>query len=218
MRILAVSDEPNTSLYNADVLRQRAGDVKLIISCGDLPAAYLDFIASVLGRPLLYVRGNHFWEFSRLGSSPMVGINLDDRVIHLCGLLIGGLEGSMRYKQGEAQYTDAEMWVKVLRMAPRLLLNRLVRGRAIDILVAHAAPFGIHDRPDLTHRGFRAFLRFMEWFRPRYLLHGHVHLYDLREATQTRYLHTQVINVYPWRIIDVEQEAAACLEPSCTSR
>ncbi|MCZ7542744.1 MAG: hypothetical protein M5R40_04050 [Anaerolineae bacterium] len=156
MRILAVSDETNTPLYNASILRQRAGDAQLIISCGDLPTTYLDFIASVLCRPLLYVRGNHFWQDSRQGER-LHGRNLDNRVVKERGLLIGGLEGSMRYKPGAAQYTDGEMWAKFVGMMPRLVLNRLVHGRALDILVTHAAPFGVHDRPDLTHQGVPRF-------------------------------------------------------------
>ncbi|GAB4451499.1 MAG: metallophosphoesterase [Anaerolineae bacterium] len=208
MRILAVSDETNTPLYNAGVLRQRAGDAQLIISCGDLPATYLDFIASVLCQPLLYVRGNHFWQDSRQGER-LHGRNLDNRVVRERGLLIGGLEGSMRYKPGAAQYTDGEMWAKFVGMMPRLVLNRLVHGRALDILVTHAAPFGVHDRPDLTHQGFRAFLRLMEWFKPKYLLHGHIHVWDMGETTLTRYLQTLVVNVYPWRIIDVDDAPVA---------
>lgn len=207
MRILAVTDEIDQGIYNAAVLRQRAGEAKLILSCGDLPHAYLDFIASVLSRPLYYVRGNHCWNNSCAGQAPVVGGgNLDNRVVKEQGVLIGGLEGSMRYKPGEAQYSDWEMWGKVLRMTPRLVLNRFIRGRAIDILVTHAPPYGIHDRPDRTHRGFRAFLRFMEWFQPQYLLHGHIHIWDRREITQTRYLRTWVVNVYPWRVIEIGRE------------
>jgi Icc-related predicted phosphoesterase len=204
MRILAVSDEADPGLCNAKVLRQRAGDVQLIISCGDLPATYLDFVASMLGRPLLYVRGNHFWQDTRQGTRPMAGGDLDNRVVVEQGLLIGGLEGCMRYKPGQAQYTDLEMWGKVLRMMPRLVLNRFNHGRAIDILVTHAPPFGIHDRPDRTHQGFRAFLRLMEWFQPQYLLHGHIHVWDRRECTHTLYRKTHVVNVYPWQIIEID--------------
>ena len=205
MRILAVSDETRTPLYNAEILRMHASDVKLVLSCGDLPHTYLDFIASVLNRPLWFVRGNHDYDCAQEPRPPVCEGNLDNKVVKDQGLLIGGLEGSMRYKPGQAQYTDSEMWAKVVGMMPRLVLNRLVHGRAIDILVTHAPPYGIHDQPDLTHRGFRAFLRFMEWFKPAYLLHGHVHVYDSRAITTTRYLRTQVVNVYPWRIIEVDR-------------
>ncbi|MEZ4718662.1 MAG: hypothetical protein R2851_21585 [Caldilineaceae bacterium] len=67
------------------------------------------------------------------------------------------------------------------------------------MLVAHSPPAGIHDKPDLPHQGFPSFLRFMRLFRPRYLLHGHIHLYRHDEITCTRYHDTSVINVYPFR-------------------
>lgn len=205
MKILAVSDSVDRGLYNVNILRSRASDVRLVIGCGDLPNTYLDFLASVLIRPLYYVRGNHFWEDTRSGQEPVVvGGNLDNRLVNERGLLLGGLEGSMRYKPGAAQYTDFEMWTKVIRMMPALMLNQWLHGRAIDILVTHAPPYGIHDRPDRAHRGFKAFLKFMKWFKPKYLLHGHIHIWDRREVTKTRYEQTWVINVYPWRIIEVD--------------
>jgi Icc-related predicted phosphoesterase len=88
-------------------------------------------------------------------------------------------------------------------MAPRLLWNRLRHGRYLDILITHAPPFGIHDGPDLCHRGFRAFLTFMRWFRPRYLIHGHKHVYRPDEVTQTSYHQTEVINTYGYRILEM---------------
>ena len=47
---------------------------------------------------------------------------------------------------------------------------------------------GIHDQPDRCHRGFEVFRWFLRTFRPRYHLHGHVHVYDNRTVTETRYL------------------------------
>lgn len=95
------------------------------------------------------------------------------------------------------------MWLKVLRLAPSLWWNRLVHGRAMDILVTHSPPAGIHDGPDRPHLGFGSFLWLMRTFRPRFLLHGHKHVYRSEEATMTEYGSTTVINVYPWRIIEL---------------
>ena len=74
-------------------------------------------------------------------------------------------------------------------------------GRYLDILITHSPPFGIHDDEDPAHRGFKAFLRFMARFRPRYLLHGHRHVYR-PEPCKTRYLGTEVINVYPSELVE----------------
>lgn len=84
-------------------------------------------------------------------------------------------------------------------MTPALLMNRLHYGRYIDILVTHSPPHGIHDGDDLAHRGFETFLDLMDWFKPRYLLHGHKHVYG-PEPTRTHYAETEVINVYPYRL------------------
>jgi Icc-related predicted phosphoesterase len=96
------------------------------------------------------------------------------------------------------------MYCQILRLIPALLFNRLFRGRFLDVLLTHAAPRGIHDREDLCHQGFEAFLWFMRVFKPRYLIHGHIHLYDYSEVRSTGYKKTQVINAYSHYIIDTE--------------
>jgi hypothetical protein len=89
-------------------------------------------------------------------------------------------------------------------MLPRLLWNRLRQGRALDVLVTHAPPRDINDRPDQAHRGFRAIRRFLGWFHPRYMLHGHVHLYDRTEPHIAHFGETEIINVYPYQQLDLE--------------
>ncbi|RPI96671.1 MAG: metallophosphoesterase, partial [Chloroflexi bacterium] len=59
MKILAISDIELPQMRNAKYLRERYADIKLLVSCGDMPAHYLDFIGSVLNVPLMFVRGNH---------------------------------------------------------------------------------------------------------------------------------------------------------------
>jgi len=222
MKILAVSDRADARLYNPAV-KSNMADVELLLGCGDLPPHYLDFLASVLNVPLFYVTGNH--DRPRKQPEPgepemqFGGTNLDERLVHHQGLLIGGLEGSMRYNRDPGpQYTEREMMQKIARMIPHLLWNRLRHGRYLDVLITHAPPRGIHDRRDLCHTGFNAFLRFMDRFEPRYLLHGHVHVYgppvaqsDLGrepglgdQPMETRYGRTQVINVYPYRVLEIQ--------------
>jgi Icc-related predicted phosphoesterase len=111
-------------------------------------------------------------------------------------LLIAGLGGSMRYNKGKNQYTETQMFFRICRLIPALILNRIFRGRFLDILLTHAAPRGIGDREDPCHRGFKSFLWFMKLFKPRYLVHGHIHLYDLSDVRSSRYENTTVINAY----------------------
>jgi Icc-related predicted phosphoesterase len=108
------------------------------------------------------------------------------------------------YNHGENQFTEKRMFFEMVKLLPRLVLNRIFRRRALDILLTHAAPRGIHDREDPCHRGFKSFLMFMKIFRPRYLVHGHIHLYDLADLRTTRYGATTVINAYSHYLLNTE--------------
>ena len=58
MRSLIISDEVLPQLYGPS-LKRFVGDIDLIISCGDLPFYYIEFIISTLNKPAYYVFGNH---------------------------------------------------------------------------------------------------------------------------------------------------------------
>jgi len=211
MKILTVSDRVEALIYSPAIKRYFEG-VDLVLGCGDLPAYYLEFIVTMLGGPLFYVIGNHANEVKkRYGPEetweyPEGCVNIDGRVIRYRKLLIAGLEGSMRYNDNPYfQYTEQEMARKVWELVPAVVLNKLRYGRYLDILVTHAPPEGIHDRPDLCHQGFRAFLTFIARFRPRYLIHGHVHIYHPDEEMETVYRGTQVINAYGYRTLEIDE-------------
>jgi Icc-related predicted phosphoesterase len=205
MKILCVSDQVAPSIYNPR-MRERFSDIDLVLACGDLSYYYMEFIASILNVPCMYVHGNHdqpeHKSDGRVLNEPGGWINVDGRVVEKKGLLIGGLEGSIRYKpQAQYQYTETGMTLKIWQMTPALLLNRVFHKRHLDILITHASPFGIHDGDDLPHRGFQVYLKFMRRYRPRYLLHGHIHPYA-NETWRTFYMDTEVINVCPFRVIE----------------
>lgn len=214
MHIMAVSDRILERLYQADIARIYP-DVDLIIGCGDLPFYYLDFLISALDRPLVYVRGNHdqspqYTADGRVLNNVPGGLNIHGRIVNINGLLIAGLEGSMRYRPNAPyMYSEREMSAIVMGMAPKLIWNIVRYGRPIDILVAHSPPFGIHDGRDLAHRGFRVFLTLMRYFRPRYLLHGHVHVYRNDVPRMTKFAETTVINVYPFRTLNISPLSAS---------
>ena len=98
---------------------------------------------------------------------------------------------------------------EICRLAPKLLMNRIRYGRYLDVLVAHSPPWGIHDQPIGPHQGFKSFLWFMRWFKPRYLLHGHIHLYRRNVVTESPFVATNVINVYPYKLMNLEPWRAA---------
>lgn len=214
MRIMAVSDRILEKLYASDV-GSRFSDVDLLIGCGDLPFYYLDFLTSALDTELVYVRGNHdrgpqYTVDGRVLTGVPGGIDIHGRIIKTQGLLIAGLEGSMRYRpRAPYMYTDQEMSFNASRLLPYFVWNLIRYGRAIDILVTHSPPSGIHDRQDIAHRGFKVFRTIMRYFPPKYLLHGHVHIYRQDVPRETRFRDTMVINVYPFRVLDFESENQA---------
>jgi Icc-related predicted phosphoesterase len=216
IRALAVSDQIDPRIYSAS-LKERMPDVQIVFGCGDIPARYLEFLADALDRPVYFVLGNHLEELTRLGErgkhyEPMGSIDLGGRVVRdpFTGLILAGLPGSPKYSDvGTEQYSEGEILWKIARMAPRLLWNRLRYGRALDVLITHSPPRDVNDRPDPAHRGFKAIRRFLDWFKPAYQLHGHVHLYDRSIPFATRYGETCVINVYPYQVVDIDAPVAS---------
>lgn len=207
VKILAVSDKVLQTHYSPHV-PQLYPRLDLLLGAGDLPYYYLDFLVSALDTPMLYVLGNHDAgrQYTERGELSEVrgGRNIHRRVVREQGLIFAGLEGSMRYRPGAAQqYNEVEMWWEATSLFTRLLLNRVRHGRYLDVLLTHSPPFGIHDANDLPHRGFKSFLRLMRIFRPRYLLHGHIHRYLLHKHEVTQYHETTVINIYPNYLLDV---------------
>jgi hypothetical protein len=45
----------------------------------------------------------------------------------------------------------------------------------------------------------------MRVFKPKYLIHGHVHLYNINDNRKTIYHDTVVINAYGHIVIDTEE-------------
>jgi hypothetical protein len=93
---------------------------------------------------------------------------------------------------------------KVRRMIPRMFLNKIKYRRYNDILITHSPPFGIHDDKTLAHRRFREFLKFMQRYRPAYLIHGHT-APDAKNGTPTSYhSSTKIINTNNLEILDTD--------------
>ena len=207
MKILAVSDVVVDRLYSVKVA-EHFRHVDLILSCGDLPYEYLEFLVSTINAPLLYVPGNHdplTDESNPLGRADGCDL-LDRRVKRVKGLNLAGLGGSIRYKPNASnQYTQADMYLRSLSLLPGLLRSRLQTGGLLDIIIAHSPPRGIHDDNDPAHVGFSAFRELIRFFKPRYFLHGHTLVYKSNlQPPITRLGATTIINIYPYKLLEVE--------------
>lgn len=210
MKILAISDKEVGLLYNPEI-KARFKDVNLIISCGDLQFNYLEYIINGLDVPMYYVLGNHAFRMDRSDGSrqnELCGaINVHQRVIRDCsGLLIAGVEGSLLYNYGPHQYSQGDMWLKVIALFPILIYNKIRYGRYLDVFVTHAPPWKIHDASDRPHQGIKAFLWLDKVFQPRFHLHGHIHVYRQDTVIETLVGKTRVINVYGHRVINIPEE------------
>lgn len=198
MRILAIADEESRYLwdfYEPGKLK----DIDLIISCGDLNPDYLMFLVTLSNVPVLYVHGNHDEKYEQ--KPPEGCICIEDDIFVYKGVRILGLGGSMRYRPGNHQYTDVQMNRRV-----RKLWWKLWRNKGFDILVTHAPAYQLNDGMDLPHQGFTAFRYLMEKYKPKYFLHGHVHLnYSRKQKRYDQYGDTRVVNAFERCIIEYEE-------------
>jgi len=180
---------------------ERAPAVDLVLAAGDLPGYYLEFLASSLTVPIVYVHGNHGNENIDEGDGPLPPrgvIAAHGRVVTAAGLRIAGWGGVPRYRPGgEGQYSAAQA-----RRGLGWLAWQARRG--VDVLLTHAPPTGPHTGSDYAHRGCEEITRFMRRRRPRLVVHGHIHDYEGRKLD---YIDgpsgARVVNAYGYHLIDL---------------
>lgn len=199
MRILAIADEESKFLWDFYEKGMLDG-IDLIISCGDLDPNYLSFLVTMASVPVLYVHGNHDAKYEKVPPDGCVCI--EDTIYVHEGVRILGLGGSMRYKPGAHQYTEFQMQCRVQKLRPKIW-----RHGGFDILVTHAPAYRLNDGEDLPHQGFRAFLYLMDKYKPKFFLHGHVHMnYGRQHKRYDKYNDTHVINAFERCVFDFEAE------------
>ncbi len=217
MKILCVADQIDPIVYSTR-MKERFSDIDFVLSAGDLPMEYIGFISSMLNKPILYVAGNHDRKkrvpreslpgFAPLELAPSDAgaTDIGFKLATESGLIVLGVPGSILYNGGDNQYSERAMALRLALLVPRLAWNRLVHGRAVDIILTHSPPKGIHDREDRCHRGFAALLKLIMLAKPRWFVHGHVHLYDLSDVRVSTLGETTIINAFSYWIIDTEGE------------
>ena len=202
MKILLISDEEDKYLWDFYQPGRLKG-IDLILSAGDLKASYLSFLVTMANRPLLYVPGNHDGSYAQ---RPPEGCQcIDGKLVTVGGLRILGLGGSALYNGGPHQYTEREMRRRIDRLRLKLAL-----AGGVDIVLTHAPVRGFGDEDNVAHRGFEAFLPLLDKYRPRYLVHGHVHQrYGANRPRCYQYCETTIINAtgrYMLEIPDKKEE------------
>lgn len=166
MKILLVADHEDEKVWNYwnAVGKNRFAGVDLILSAGDIKAAYLEFLVTMLNVPCLYVRGNHDQMYHE--QPPRGCVCIEDGVIEVIEyedsgrvmlkeeairtqigkavrtVRIAGLGGSMRYREGPDMYTEREMSRRARKLRKRIergLITRTNGKRALSRDLASAA-------------------------------------------------------------------------------
>ena len=196
MKLLFVSDRESPYLWDY-YQPGRLSEYDLILSCGDLKSSYLSFLVTMSRCPLLYVHGNHDGSYAK--RPPEGCLCIEDKLLTVGGLRILGLGGSPFYSGGPHQYTDRQMEWRI-----RKLWWQLRRAGGMDIVVTHAPPAGFGDGGDYAHRGFEALLPLLDKYRPRYLVHGHVHSnYGAGNPRMLQRKDTVIINAYERYVLEL---------------
>jgi len=184
MRILAIADRPPLRPIK-DILAEESIDV--IVTLGDLDMNDIGYLELVPNIPKLGVYGNHC-SGSYMESFGIVNMHMQTREIG--GLMFGGFEGCVRYKQSPyaKMYTQEEA-IEKLRGFPR-----------VDIMLTHCPPFGVNDDvSDIAHTGYEGLRDYVLEKKPRALFHGHTYPAE----PQTLFGETRIEYVYGHKVIEI---------------
>lgn len=196
MKILAISDEECPYLWDY----YQPGRLKgydMILSCGDLKADYLSFLATFASGPVYYVHGNHDGRYAQ--KPPEGCLCLEDKVVNVNGVRILGLGGSPMYSGGPHQYTEKQMRMRIWK-----LKFQLWRSKGVDIVLTHAPVRNHGDADDPAHRGFEAFWPLLDKYKPKYLVHGHVHMrYGADIPRTVQYGETTLVNACERYVLEI---------------
>lgn len=119
--------------------------------------------------PVFYVHGNHDGVYKK---TPPEGCEcIEDKLVVCKGLRILGLGGCPVYSGGPHQYSERQMQRRICR-----LRRKIRKAGGVDIVLTHAPAAGYGDAEDYAHRGFACLVDLIDQYKPRYLIHSHVHL------------------------------------------
>jgi Icc-related predicted phosphoesterase len=187
MKILAIADRPPRKKVK-EIIKENP-DIEIIFLLGDLTIFDLEGLQDITHIPKIGIYGNHCSGnyFEKFGI-----INLHLTTFEYKGIIFGGFEGSVRYKNDPyaKMYTQEEAF-------------SLMDGFPyVDVMLTHCPPYGVNDEPEeLAHQGFKALSLYLDEKMPKYLFHGHT--YPTNENIVKRYKNTNIVYVYEDNIIDI---------------
>ena len=191
MKILAVSDAWSPPLWEN---KEGCGvkDADVIVSCGDLSESYLDFLHKELGKPILYVRGNHDKDVKKVAS----GIHLDSKIVSFGGVRFLGFDS---LSPDGKLLSDDEVTRRVE------IMKRIIdRDGGFDVLVTHHPMLGLGDGDNQLHKGYSAYKSIVCEYKPRLMLYGHIHLDFYKDKPRCiQYGATRLVNAYMHTIIEL---------------
>jgi uncharacterized protein len=207
-RILAVADTVHPFIYRESFPRGLE-PLDLVLVAGDLPGYFIEFIATKVACPVVWVHGNHGEEKVKdyLGNmvDPGGGTNAHGRLVRAADLRIVGWGGSPKYNdRDEGQYTGPQVRMGLNRLELALWNERRKRGSSFDILLTHAPPPGPHAGSDHAHRGCKELGLFLDRHKPALMVHGHVHNYEGRKLEYMTAHGTRVVNAYGYAMLEVD--------------
>jgi len=198
MRALVIADTESPAYWDYLDKEKFKKEIDIVISCGDLKAEYLSFLATFCKGPVLYVHGNHDGSYD---TKPPEGCEcIDDTIFEYEGVRFLGLGGCMRYNDSKYQFTEKQMCRRIKK-----LWFPLWKNKGFDVLVAHSPARELGDGEDLPHRGFSCFRDLMDKYEPAFFFHGHMHSsYDYKIKTAMEYNNTKIVNGYGKQIVEIE--------------
>jgi Icc-related predicted phosphoesterase len=200
MKILIVADVESKALWDF-YDPERVEGVDLILSAGDLNPRYLEFLVTMINKPLLYIHGNHDSEYDQ--RPPEGCVCIEDRIVDFHGLRILGEGGSLKYRPSSHMYTEREMQMRLMKADVKAALSG-----GFDIFLTHSPCRGYRDMEDMPHRGYECFNSFLQRWKPAYMIHGHVHRqyqHDFKRAVEHP-SGTRIINGCDWYILEIGED------------
>ncbi len=197
MRVLTIADEPSRYYYDF-FKRGMLDEFDLIIACGDLPREYLEFLVTMSPCQLIYVNGNHDESFVK--NPPGGCICIEDDIFEYNGVRFLGLGGSYKYRDGMTyMYTEQAMRKRI-----RKLRFKLWKKNGFDVLVSHS-PLYSFGQDHIAHRGFKCFENLLLKYKPKYMIHGHIHRnYGANIPRTYSYGETTIINAFEYYKFDLK--------------